>query len=80
MEFKGMDLTAFDVEKPEESLNVDALFSVKETDIGDVVIPENCEIVGFQWAPPDNEDGTVHLYVYVRRRSVVTGVVLWPMK
>ena len=68
-EFAGIDLTVFDIERPGESINADALFSVKETCIGDVVVPENCEIIGFQWAPPDNEDDTVHLYVYVQRRG-----------
>jgi len=79
MNFEGMDLGVFDIEEPEKALDANKIFTVEETNVGVVIMPDRCEIVGFQWAPPaDGKNDKVHLYVYVRRRGTVTGVVLWP--
>lgn len=79
MDFAGMDLGVFDIEEPEKALDANKIFTVEKTNAGEVIMPDMCEIVGFQWAPPtDGENNKVHLYVYVRRRGVVTGVVLCP--
>ena len=75
----GWLIHVYDVADPDTEIDAEKLFKVEETNIGDVIVPQGCTIVGFQWSPPKGEERDAHLHVYVERHYMVTGFFPWPV-
>ena len=75
---RGWQLHVFDIKDPDTEIEARTLFQVQATLAGDIITPQGCVIIGFQWAPPQDKEDDNHLYVFVERKHVVAGFFPWP--